>query len=194
MYRINRSVVWATCGGVALVAASTVATLALLSKGWSALSDPATGSFQLGMAALTFVALSAGTFAGTSALAFSSIWLFGLATERRRIPERREVSMEVALVTEGGSSIALSKNISTNGIFVKTDRAYTVGERLELKFQLAGQESPFSIEAEVGWVRRDTLPGVGLLFVDPPGPLKDAIRRFLATGRRQRLISGLGLS
>jgi Tfp pilus assembly protein PilZ len=194
MYRINRRVVWATCGGVALVAASTLATLALLSKGWSALSDPETGSIQLGMAALTFAGLSTGTFAGTSAVAFTSIWLIGLATERRRIPERREVSMDVALVTEGGSSIALSKNISTSGMFVKTDRAYTVGERLKLKFRLAGQESRFSIEAEVRWVRRDSLPGVGLLFIDPPGSLKDAIHRFLATGRRQRLLSGLGLS
>jgi hypothetical protein len=194
MYRINRRVVWATCGGVALVTASTLATLALLSKGWGGLSDPETGPTQLGMAALTFAGMSTGTFAGSSALAFTAIWLIGLATERRRIPERRAVSMEVALVTESGSSIALSKNISTSGIFVKTDRACAIGERLKIKFQLAGQESHFSIEAEVRWVRRDAPIGLGLLFVDPPGLLRVAIQRFLATGRRQRLISGLGLS
>jgi uncharacterized protein (DUF58 family) len=194
MYRINRRLVWASCGGLALVAASTLAMLTLLSKGWSGLSDPQTGSIQLGMAALSFAGLFAGTFAGSSALAFTSIGLAGLATERRRIPERREVSMDMVLVTEGGSSIALSKNISTSGIFVTTDRACTVGERLKLQFRFAGQESPFSIGAEVRWVRRDAPAGVGLLFIDPPGRLKAAIHRFLATGRRQRLLSGLGLS
>jgi Tfp pilus assembly protein PilZ len=88
----------------------------------------------------------------------------------------------------------LSKNISTSGIFVKTDRACTVGERLILRFLLAGQESQVSIEAEVRWVRRDGPIGIGLLFVDPSGPLKAAIQSFLASGRRQCLMAGLGLS
>jgi uncharacterized protein (TIGR02266 family) len=192
MHRINHRVVWATCGGLALVAASTLATLGLMSKGWSGLSDPETGPIQLGMGLLTFAGLFAGTFVGSSALAFTSIGLAGLATERRRTPVRREVSMDVALVTAGGTCTAVSKNISTSGIFLTTDRACAVGERLRLEFQLAGQECRFSVEAEVRWARREVLPGVGLVFIDPPAPLKAALRRFVAarpalvepTGRR----------
>jgi Tfp pilus assembly protein PilZ len=192
MCRINRRVVWATCCGLALVAASTLAMLGLVSTGWGGLSNPETGPIQLGMGALTFAGLFAGTFAGSSALAFTSIGLAGVATERRRTPERRAVSMDVVLVTDGGSCTALSKNISASGIFVTTDRACTVGERLQLQFQLAGQESRFSVEAEVRWVCGDAPIGVGLLFIEPPGPLKAAIQRFLATGRRQRSIPGRG--
>jgi uncharacterized protein (TIGR02266 family) len=185
MCRINRRVVWATCAGLAFVAASTLATLGLMSKGWGGLTDPSTGPIQLGMGLLTFAGLFAGTFAGSTALTFTSIGLVGLATERRRSPERREVKMEVALVTESGLFAAFSRNISRGGIFVETDWACTVGERLTLQFQLTGQEIRFSVEAEVRWVRRGALAGVGLLFIEPSRPLKAAIRRFLAASRRQ---------
>lgn len=183
--------VWATCAALALIAASTVTVMNLAGKGSKAFYDsdtgqvPEAGQLELARSFGFFAFWFGGVLAGSSAVAFTVIGLGGLRTERRR-PERYKLATRVEVETERASYVANTENISTGGLFVATDRAHPIGERMKLRFQLPGQDAPLSMEAEVRWIRRGlstdgvAVTGLGLLFVDPSRSALAAIRRFKA--------------
>lgn len=83
--------------------------------------------------------------------------------------------MQVELKVDDDSFVGLTGNIGIGGLFVTTDRACQVGERIALKLPLPNRDRPISVAAEVRWTRqqrsrsdeRSTL-GMGLRFVDLP--------------------------
>jgi len=79
-----------------------------------------------------------------------------------------------------------SVDLSTGGLFIKTDFPIDIDENLALIFSLPGQEKAVSCKARVAWVnlknnlRKPELPpGVGVQFIDLSLDAMKAIRRFL---------------
>ena len=90
-----------------------------------------------------------------------------------RIPKKYEINF----INEGDYLISFSKDISVDGMFIRTNNALEIGEETTLTFSI-GDIEQISVEAKVVWVN-DTEssgdPGMGVQFVDPPEKLKDTI-------------------
>jgi uncharacterized protein (TIGR02266 family) len=77
--------------------------------------------------------------------------------------------MQVELTVDDDSFVGVTGNIGVGGLFVTTDRACRVGERIALKLPLPNRDRPISVAAEVRWTRQESSTlGVGLQFVDLP--------------------------
>ena len=77
--------------------------------------------------------------------------------------------------------ISYSKNISAEGMFIRTDKLVPVGTNVKLVFSIKDLHEVV-VTAKVAWVnlqggKGDT--GLGLEFVDPPSLLKEAILRIV---------------
>jgi len=90
-------------------------------------------------------------------------------------PGRADIQMRVELKVDNDSFVGMTGNIGTGGLFITTDRACQVGERIALKLPLPNRERPLSIAAEVRWTRAQSslsdersMLGMGLRFVDLP--------------------------
>jgi uncharacterized protein (TIGR02266 family) len=188
MRRINVRMLWATCAAMGLVAASTMIALDVTASGPSAFFDQATGELDLVWTLAAFGGWFSSSFVASSALVFAVARLAGMGTERRRRPERRPLAVKVDLQAEPGPQTGLTQDISEGGLFVVTDQARQVGDRLALRFQLPGQSQPLSVETEVRWVRAgtparpDSVAGLGLRFVNLSRQDEATIQRFLAKG------------
>jgi uncharacterized protein (TIGR02266 family) len=106
--------------------------------------------------------------------------------ERRTAP-RVDVEVEVGLETENNFYTGLTQDISTGGVFVATHNLRRHGERVVVKFSLPGMSTPFTVEAEVRWLREVTslssrhegATGMGLKFLNLPAQAKAVIASFL---------------
>lgn len=89
----------------------------------------------------------------------------------RRAAERFDTEWSVDCVSEDTFLYASITNISLMGIFVATDRPFSVGAMVNLRFAPHGQE-PFALPGRVQWVnkssalRRSKQEGMGIVFVD----------------------------
>jgi len=183
--------VWVTCAALALTAASTMAVMNLAARDSKAYYDVESGhvsevgQLEIARSVGLFACWFGGVFVASIAVAFTVIRLAGLPTERRR-PARRKLSVRVEVETERASYVAITENISVGGLSVATDQTHPIGERLKLRFQLPGQNTPLNVEAEVRWIRRSastdavSVTGLGLLFVDLSVPAVARIRGFMA--------------
>lgn len=90
--------------------------------------------------------------------------------DRRQTP-RVPTHIEVDYSTEGTYLFASITDISTMGIFVRTDDPLPQGTRLELRFtapELPGVAAgpPLSLSGEVVWVTFDEQCGMGVRFLE----------------------------
>jgi uncharacterized protein (TIGR02266 family) len=186
MQRINVRMLWATCAAMGFVAASTMIALDLTASGSSAFYDQASGEVDLVWTSIVFVGWFASSFAGCSALVFTVARLRGLGTERRKRPVRVKLAIKVDLEGDPTASTGLTQDISEGGLFVVTNRARPVGDRMRLQFQLPGSTRALSVETEVRWIREPPSPhaeavgGMGLRFVNLSREDAATIRAFLA--------------
>ena len=102
---------------------------------------------------------------------------------RERAEERIPASVRVEFSAGAGRYSAYTRDLSINGLFLKSPRPFSVGTRLRLRVHLPG-----AVLDLTGEVRRvvekipgsHLLPGVGVLFIDPAVDAVDAIDRFIA--------------
>lgn len=186
MQRINVRMLWATCAAMAFVAASTMIALDLTASERSAFYDQVSGEVDLVWTFAVFMGWFAGSFVGCSALVFTVTRLMGLGTERRKRPVRVKLAVKVDLEGDPSASAGLTQDISEGGLFVATNRARPVGDRMKLQFQLPGLTRPLSVETEVRWIREpphsEAMGGMGLRFVNLSRDDAASIRAFLAKG------------
>ena len=93
--------------------------------------------------------------------------------ERKRIP----IKFKVDCIHEEDYLISFSKDISADGMFIRTEKPPEVGRRIELNFSIDGVEK-LKVPASVVWVNRSGDPkdfGVGGKFVRPSIALKESI-------------------
>ncbi|MBI5440956.1 MAG: PilZ domain-containing protein [Deltaproteobacteria bacterium] len=78
---------------------------------------------------------------------------------------------------EGNYLISCSRDISADGMFVSTEAPAPVGTVLQLVFTV-GVLHEVAVAAQVVWVGTPgdaSEPGMGLRFLDPPPPLREAL-------------------
>jgi uncharacterized protein (TIGR02266 family) len=109
---------------------------------------------------------------------------------RRRV-DRVGVSVPVKCRGEGFSFTVRTKNISPSGLFLKTSRELSPGDRIRVKFALPESE-PIAATCQV--VRRvgpggndddDLIPGIGVRFIELEENGRSALLSFVSTGAWQ---------
>jgi uncharacterized protein (TIGR02266 family) len=106
----------------------------------------------------------------------------GFAFRSGRVPAEMPVDLEL----RGDSFVAMSVNIGLGGLFVATDRKFEIGDRVEVRFTLPGQEQPVAVAGQVQWLygHQGRALGVGLQFVGLPEEAAVAIQAFLRSAPR----------
>lgn len=105
----------------------------------------------------------------------------------RRSSDRRLVSMPVAVSVEvshgTGQWSCMSRDISTTGIFLLTDRSIRTGAPVNLEFTLPGEQSPLKINGNIIRLQQadeEHPAGLGIKFQDSAS-IPEAIRRYIGT-------------
>jgi uncharacterized protein (TIGR02266 family) len=106
------------------------------------------------------------------------------AFSNQRAHARREIELEVTLVSESNLYMGLTENLSEGGVFVATHARMPPGTAIQLKLSFDGCE-PLEILGEVVWLREysessDTEPGMGIRFVSLDPAAAARIHEFLA--------------
>lgn len=100
-----------------------------------------------------------------------------MAEADRRSSVRVPGKYEINFINEGDYLISFTKDISVDGMFIRTDNAPAVGELTKLTFSI-GNIDRISVNAKVVWVNDSEStgdPGMGVKFVNPPKKLKETI-------------------
>ena len=106
-------------------------------------------------------------------------------TDEQRRGRRFPIKVEVNYVSEHNFYTGFLENLSSGGLFVATHEPASIGERIELNFSVPGLQAGCTAMCEVRWTRDynalspDTIPGMGLRFVDLDGPARAAVELFI---------------
>jgi uncharacterized protein (TIGR02266 family) len=128
--------------------------------------------------------------------------------ERRRGPRARIAGARVICeAASGGRLTGRVLDLGRGGLFVQADRRLTVGARLTIEIQIAGELAPWPALGRIIWVRETASQGkpagAGVAFIDVDDAVLAAIDRILArsphkSGRppaapeRERTVLGIG--
>jgi uncharacterized protein (TIGR02266 family) len=99
--------------------------------------------------------------------------------------ERKPIKVEVGLHTETNFFKGFTEDISEGGIFICTYDIKRRGEIVEIEFNLPDENEVIRVKGEVRWIRQlnsldpDTVPGMGLLFIDLSPDHKKMIEKFI---------------
>ncbi len=106
----------------------------------------------------------------------------------RRQAQRVLTHLEVDCRCEDHFLFAYITDLSTLGIFIRTDTPEGPGTRLNLRFRVPGAAQPLDVEGEVIWVNHrrpgdltSINPGMGVQFVDLPREHRAQLRRLIKT-------------
>ena len=69
-------------------------------------------------------------------------------------------------------------DMSTFGLFLKTDEAFPISEKIQISFSLPHTATPFKLSGEIAW---SSLEGIGVKFRVLPVPQKNMIQTFIST-------------
>lgn len=95
--------------------------------------------------------------------------------------ERRETrydsTLKVTYQTATDFVVDYTRNISTGGIFVDSQRAPAIGSRILFKLYPPGQETPIDLPGEVAWSRPGG--GFGVRFASGSRPARDRLHKLV---------------
>jgi uncharacterized protein (TIGR02266 family) len=80
---------------------------------------------------------------------------------------------------------AYTSNISTGGLFIKTDKPLRLGDQFLLRLQVPALHEPLKVSCEVAWVRglSEATPkepaGMGIKFIEMSKGDREALKRYL---------------
>ena len=105
-----------------------------------------------------------------------------------RAAERYDLEIKVDLESEHNFYTGLTQNISAGGLFIATHHLRRIGDRISLKFQLPGIDTPLQVDTEVRWIREnsaltraDGATGMGVRFINLSPAATAAINQFLSS-------------
>ena len=108
------------------------------------------------------------------------------AEDERRRAKRVVVDLQVDFRADDMFIYTYITDLSTLGIFLRSNAPFAVGTKVAVRFQPPGEE-PLELEGEVRWVSPFRIgalearePGMGVQFVDPPPELKEKLRGLVA--------------
>jgi uncharacterized protein (TIGR02266 family) len=80
---------------------------------------------------------------------------------------------------------AYTSNISTGGLFIKTDKPLRLGDQFLLRLQVPALQDPLKVSCEVAWVRgpeeatKKEPAGMGIKFIEMSKGDREALRQYL---------------
>jgi len=80
---------------------------------------------------------------------------------------------------------AYTSNISTGGLFIKTEKPLRLGDQFLLRLQVPALQDPLKISCEVGWLRSATEAsakepaGMGIKFIEMSKGDREALKQYL---------------
>jgi hypothetical protein len=92
---------------------------------------------------------------------------------------RTSCTLRAVCAVEGGTFDAVITDISLEGMFIKTERAYPTGKPIRISCRLQGLEKPLILN---GLVQRSEPGGLGVQLKAPNPEQARAIRAFLQVG------------
>ncbi len=112
----------------------------------------------------------------------------------RRVMPRVDTSLEISFKTSGVSGHSYMLNLSSGGIFIKTDTPLPIDAELQLSIQLPDDTETMRIRGKVVWTKEQSLAfpaGMGVKFIDLPAAYEKRIKLFvennLVKNRSERL-------
>lgn len=109
-------------------------------------------------------------------------------TDDRRREQRVVVDLQVDFRADDMFIYSYITDLSTLGIFLRSNAPFPVGTKLTVRFTPPGDQVPLELEGEVRWVspfRVGALearePGMGVQFTDPPDALKEKLKSLVAS-------------
>jgi uncharacterized protein (TIGR02266 family) len=102
--------------------------------------------------------------------------------ERRQACPRIATNLKIAFQDSGAPVSSYILNLSSDGIFIKTDTPAPVDSTLSLRFHLPGDLEPLDIEGRVVWIKQtaNSFPsGMGIRFTEMSKSHKQKIQSFI---------------
>jgi type IV pilus assembly protein PilZ len=100
----------------------------------------------------------------------------------RRVMPRIDTSLEIAFRTSGVNRYSYMLNISSGGLFIKTDQPLSIDVELEMSIQLPDDPEIMDIAGRVVWTKPEShaFPaGMGIQFVNMPKEYRQKIQSFV---------------
>jgi len=111
-----------------------------------------------------------------------TIYEGGLMGIERRVMPRVDTSLEIAFRTAGVNRTSYMLNLSSGGLFIKTDQPLSIDAELEMSFQLPDDPEILDIGGKVVWAKPEShaFPaGMGIQFVNMPAEYRQKIQAFV---------------
>jgi CRP/FNR family cyclic AMP-dependent transcriptional regulator len=102
-----------------------------------------------------------------------------------RIDMRIQKTLSLTYKDDQAFISAYISNISTGGLFIKTEKPLRQGDQFLLRLQLPALQAPLKVSCEVAWVKGPTEatakepPGMGIKFVEMSKGDRDALKQYL---------------
>jgi type IV pilus assembly protein PilZ len=88
---------------------------------------------------------------------------------------------------------AYTSNISTGGLFIKTDKPLRLGDQFLLRLQVPSLQEPLKVSCEVAWVRsadeatKKEPAGMGIKFIEMSKGDREAFKNYLGRVTKARV-------
>jgi hypothetical protein len=99
-------------------------------------------------------------------------------TSFMRKHQRKACSIPAKCVVGDDSFECYIIDMSTFGLFLKTEEAFPIGEKIQISFTLPQTATPFKLSGEIAW---SSLEGIGVKFRVLPVPQKNMIQTFISS-------------
>jgi uncharacterized protein (TIGR02266 family) len=102
--------------------------------------------------------------------------------EKRQASPRVATTIKIAFQNSGVPVSSYILNLSSGGIFIKTDTPLPIDSMLSLHFQLPGDLEPMNIQGRVVWIKQkaNAFPsGMGVQFTELSQAHKKKIHAFV---------------
>ena len=116
-----------------------------------------------------------------AALTFD-VYKGGCMEERRQASPRVATTIKIAFQNSGAPVSSYIVNLSSDGIFIKTDTPEPVDSTLSLRFHLPGDLEPVNIKGRVVWIKKtaNSFPsGMGIQFTEMSPMHRERIQAFV---------------
>jgi uncharacterized protein (TIGR02266 family) len=104
--------------------------------------------------------------------------------EDKRKSARIPVDFEARFESVGRDYVGRVLNLSSDGLFIKTQQLFDTNDRLDFNFRLPGSLQPLELKARVIWGGSIEMPGIrtfglGVRFEEVPATVRQQIDNYI---------------
>ena len=106
----------------------------------------------------------------------------GLMGIERRVMPRIATSLEIAFKSSGVFTYSYILNLSSGGLFIKTDKPLPIDAEMEMSIQLPDDPEILHLRGRVAWTKQESRAfpaGMGIQFIGLPSEYLQKIQSFV---------------